>query len=77
MSYCAVGDGNWLRLEYTATPYGEEPFKVNDTFALERFPQPFGGYRWYIGAASASSRSHPVSLQAGFPREAAISISKI
>ena len=48
MSYCAGEDASWLRLEYTSTPYGDKPFKVSETFNLRRFPQPYGGYRWYI-----------------------------
>lgn len=48
MSYCAGEEEGWLKLEYTSSPYGEEPFKVSDTFLLHRFPQPYGGYRWYI-----------------------------
>ncbi|MEO7864130.1 MAG: hypothetical protein ABIU05_27585 [Nitrospirales bacterium] len=68
MSYCAGGDGSWLRLEYTATPYGGEPFRVNETFALERFPQPFGGYRWYVICPRTHSRCQCLYLPPGATR---------
>ena len=68
MSYCAGGQGSWLRLEYTVTLHGEEPFKVNETFALERFSQPFGGYRWYIICPSTHRRCQCLYLPPGSTR---------
>ena len=49
LSHCAGDDEKWLRLQYRHTPYGsEESTQVDDRFRLERFPQPFGGHRWYF-----------------------------
>ena len=68
MSYCAGGERSWLRLEYTVLPDGEEPFKVNETFALIRFPQPFGGYRWYIICPRTNKRCQCLYLPPGATR---------
>ena len=68
MSYCAGGEGSWLRLEYTATPYGEEPIRVNETFELERFPQPFGGHRWYVICPRTHRRCQCLYLPPGATR---------
>ncbi len=47
-SFCSYGHNPWFRVQYTSTPYGEEPVRVDEKFELERFAQPFGGYRWYF-----------------------------
>ncbi len=68
MSYCAGLEEGWLRLSYTSTPYGGEPIKVNETFWLERFPQPFGGCRWYIICPTTNRRCQCLYLPPGATR---------
>ncbi len=80
-SFCSTGDDPWFRVQYTTTPYGEEPQKIDEKFNLERFPQPYGGHRWYFiclqyGKARAVSvfttRSHPLQIQTWFPSAVAV-----
>jgi hypothetical protein len=68
MSYCAGSEEGWLRLTYTSTPYGSEPVEVNETFQLERFPQPFGGSRWYIVCPRTNRRCQCLYLPPGATR---------
>ena len=46
-----------LRLKYQAGgEYDDEVMGIDETFYLERFPQPFGGYRWYFVCPSCNRR---------------------
>ncbi len=65
LSYCAGPDEKWLRLSYTVTRYGEEPFKLSETFQLDAFAQPYGGHRWYIICPTMGSRCQCLYLPPG------------
>ena len=65
LSICAGSDDNWLRLNYTVTRSGEEPFKVSETFHLENFAQPYGGCRWYMICPSTRTRCQCIYLPPG------------
>jgi hypothetical protein len=57
LRYCAGDCSSWLNLKYSHAPYGSDKLRqVDDLFRLERFPQPFGGYRWYIMCPNTGSR---------------------
>jgi hypothetical protein len=45
-----------LRLQYQVEDYFGEVHSVDDTIYLQRFPQPFGGYRWYFICPSSNRR---------------------
>lgn len=66
LRYCAGASSSWLNLKYSHTPYGsDEPRRVDDLFRLERFPQPFGGYRWYIICPNTGDRCQCLYKPAG------------
>jgi hypothetical protein len=67
LAYCAGASGGSLRLTYTSTPYGQEPQKINETFQLIRFPQPFGGCRWYIVCPATFRYCQCIYLPPGAP----------
>jgi hypothetical protein len=56
-SYCSTGEHPWFRVKYTSTPRGGEPISVDEQFDLERFPQPFGGHRWYFICPETGKRA--------------------
>src|SRR5262245_25966175 len=46
-----------LRLRYkTDDEYDEELVEIDETFYLQRFPQPYGGFRWYFICPSSNRR---------------------
>ena len=67
-SYCSTGDDPWFRVKYTSTPYGGEPHKIDERFELERFPQPFGGHRWYFICLQTGRRAQCLYLPPGATR---------
>lgn len=67
-SFCSTGDNPWFRVKYTTTPYGEEPQKIDEKFVLERFPQPFGGHRWYFICLQSGRRAQCLYLPPGATR---------
>src|SRR5262245_23687310 len=56
-AYSLDRDQPWFRLHYTATNLNGEQTNVDDRFDLERFPQPFGGHRWYFICPSTGRRA--------------------
>lgn len=56
-SFCSRGEHPWFRVKYTSTPRGGEPISVDEQFDLERFPQPFGGHRWYFICPETGKRA--------------------
>jgi hypothetical protein len=55
-SYCTDEDEPWFKVNYTSTDASGINRKGDDTFALERFAQPFGGHRWYLRCPSTRRR---------------------
>jgi hypothetical protein len=55
-SYCTDGDKPWFKVSYTSTNASGTSRKVEDTFELERFTQPFGGHRWYLRCPTTGRR---------------------
>ena len=45
-----------LRLKYQAGEYEDELEDIDETIYLQRFLQPFGGYRWYFICPSSNHR---------------------
>jgi hypothetical protein len=46
-----------LRLRYqTGDEYGDEFAHIDEAIYLQRFPQPFGGYRWHFICPSSNRR---------------------
>jgi len=65
LRYRAGPGKGWLRLKYRVTPYGREPRDIDDLFILEPFPQPFGGFRWYVVCPVTGRRCQCVYLPCG------------
>jgi hypothetical protein len=61
------GPDPWLRLVYTLTRDGQRE-DVDERFALVRFPQPFGGCRWYVICPVTGLRCQCLYLPAGATR---------
>jgi hypothetical protein len=55
---CRIEPPHWrkLRCKYEVEDYNGEPQSIDETFYLQRFPQPFGGYRWYFVCPSDNRR---------------------
>ena len=47
----------WFQLKYTATKAKGEQVHIDEKIALERFPQPFGGHRYYFICPSTRKRA--------------------
>jgi hypothetical protein len=46
-----------FRLRYkTDDEYNDEVANIDETIYLRRFPQPYGGYRWYFICPSSNRR---------------------
>ena len=67
MTYCTTPGDSWLGLEYQITRDGER-IPVKETFRLERFDQPFGGYRWYLRCPQTGRRCQCLYLPPGATR---------
>ena len=67
-SYCSSGERPWFRVKYTSTPRGGEPISVDEQFNLERFPQPFGGHRWYFICPETGKRARCLYSPSGATR---------
>lgn len=64
LSYSTMPGNSWLKLDYTITR-NEERIPVKDTFHLEHFEQPFGGYRWYLRCPQTGRRCQCLYLPSG------------
>ena len=43
LSFCSQTSDPWMNLRYTIHRYGEDAERIDETFRLIPFPQPFGG----------------------------------
>ena len=67
-SFCSSGDHPWFRVQYTTTQRASEPQKIDEKFNLERFSQPYGGYRWNFICPQSSKRAQCLYLPPGATR---------
>jgi len=64
-SFDTHSDLPWFELKYSVTNSNGDRESVNERFALERFPQPYGGHRWYIRCPSSGRRCQCLYKPAG------------
>lgn len=57
-----------LRAQYRIIDHAGEIQDIDETFTLQRSPQPFGGYRWYFQCPSSSRRRKVLYMPAGATR---------
>lgn len=58
-------DRRALRAQYQIEDHRGEIQQVDEVFTLQRFPQPFGGYRWYFVCPSSNRRCKVLYLPVG------------
>lgn len=68
ISYNLEGTYPWFGVKYSVTNYDGERVSVDERFDLERFPQPFGGYRWYFICPETFERAQCLYLPPGATR---------
>lgn len=64
-SYDSWCEAPWFRLQYTVTASDGDAHRIDETIRLERFSQPFGGYRWYFLCPSTKRRCQCLYKPAG------------
>src|SRR5215208_1909124 len=68
---CRIEPPNWrgLRLKYpVGGEYDDEAVHIDEMIYLQRFPQPFGGYRWYFICPSTNRRCQILYMPPGATR---------
>ncbi len=67
LSLSAGESGGWLQINYRFTEYDGTVHNVNERITLVRFPQPFGGYRWYFICPKTGVRCQCLYKPCGYP----------
>lgn len=67
IAYIAGGDGGWIQISYKFSEYDGTARNVLERIPLVRFPQPFGGYRWYFICPKTGVRCQCLYKPCGYP----------
>ncbi len=66
LSYCLLVENPWFRLSYNVTDsLSRTTCRVEESFGLEPFPQPYGGWRWYLICPDTGLRCQCLFLPLG------------
>ena len=59
--------GGWAQVSYRFTEYDGAYCDVSERISLVRFPQPFGGFRWYFICPRSGARCQCLYKPCGYP----------